>query len=138
MVPRAQAREGFTFKALVDPRCFKCSFYSACAGALRAGGRYRVVGVRRTSHLCPIIGYEMVVVEVEEEPIPAAVESRVALEGVALRYSKVKCDTPCPYRDYCTRTPLLEGERVRVVRVRGRIPCPRSLPLMLVELLPLH
>jgi len=121
---------------LLDPRCFMCEFYRACVGALRAWGRYRVVSVRRASHFCPIVGDEMVVVEVEDEPLLAAVESKVAVEGVTLRYAKVECNAPCPYRGYCMRVPLLEGEVVRVARVLQRLPCPKSRPLALVELLP--
>jgi len=136
MVPRAQAKKGAVFRVLLDPRCFKCEFYRACVGALRPRGRYRVVGIRRVSHFCPIIGDEMVVVEVDDAPLLAAVDSKVAIEGVAFKYSKVSCDAPCPYRDYCTRAPLLEGETVRVVRVLQRIPCPKSRSLTLVELLP--
>jgi len=136
MVPRAQAKEGAVFRVLLDPRCFKCEFRRACVGALRAWGRYRVIGVRRTSHFCPIIGDEMVVVEVEDEPLLAAVESKVAVEGVTLRYAKVNCDAPCPYREYCTRAPLLEGEVVKVVKVLQRLPCLKSYSLTLVELLP--
>lgn len=95
------------------------------------------MNVRRVSHFCPVIGDEMVVVEVESEPVLAAVESKVAVEGVSLAYSKVECSATCTYRDYCTRAPLLNGENVKVVRVLSRIPCPQSRSLTLVELLPL-
>lgn len=137
MVPSAQAKKNMVFRALLDPRCFKCKLFNACSGSLRAGGRYRVVNVRRVSHFCPVIGDEMVVVEVESEPVLAAVESKVAVEGVSLAYSKVECNAICTYRDYCTRAPLLNGENVKVARVLSRIPCPQSRSLTLVELLPL-
>lgn len=136
MVPSAQARKGAVFKVMLDPRCFRCKLYRVCASTLRAGGRYRVVNVRRVSHFCPVIGDNMVVVEVESEPVLAAVESKVAVEGVSLAYRKVECNAPCPYRDYCTRAPILNGESVKVVKVLSRIPCPQSRSLALVELLP--
>ena len=137
MVTRAQARPGRVFRVIVNPRCLNCRVYSVCAGSLRPGGRYRVLRVRRVAHFCPILRDRMVVVEVEELPLRAAVSSKVAVEGVTIQYRRVECNNKrCVYYVYCVANPFREGERVRVVKVVERIPCPKSLPLVLVELLP--
>jgi len=138
MVTRAQARVGLIFRVVPNARCLTCRLYRVCAGLLRPGGRYKVLAVRRKAHFCPLIRDYMVVVEVEELPLRAAVESKVAVEGVTLRYERISCNREgCPYYEYCVKTPLMNGERVRVARVMRRISCPASRHLMLVELLPM-
>lgn len=138
MVPEAQAVKGLLFRALIDPRCFKCKIYNACARSLRHGGRYRIVSIRRASHICPIIGDKMIVVEVEEAPIIAAIESKLAVTGIKVKYSKINCmNMKCVYNSHCTKTPLTEGEFVEVKRILSKLPCPRDLSLTLAELQPL-
>ncbi|MCD6357582.1 MAG: hypothetical protein DRJ96_00910 [Thermoprotei archaeon] len=137
MVTRAQARVGLVFRVMPNARCLTCRLYKVCAGLLRPKGRYKILAVRRKAHFCPLIRDYMVVVEVEELPLLAAVESKVAVEGVTLRYESISCPRDsCPYYEYCTNSPLVEGEKVKVVKVVERIACPASRSLMLVELLP--
>lgn len=137
MVTRAQARAGLVFRVMPNARCLACRLYGVCAGLLRPGGRYRVLAVRRKAHFCPLIRDYMIVVEVEELPLPAVVESKVAVEGVALKYERVSCTRrSCPYYEYCVNSPLSEGEKVRVVKIVEKVQCPASRPLMLVELQP--
>lgn len=137
MVTKAQAKPGLAFRVVPNERCARCRYYGVCAGLLRPWGRYRVVAVRRKAHFCPLIRDYMVVVEVEEMPLVAAVESKVAVEGVTLTYEKPRCTrSGCPHRAYCSSASLASGERVEVVRVLGRLDCPAGRPLALVELLP--
>lgn len=137
MVPEAQAVQGFAFKALIDPRCFSCNFYQVCSRSLRSGWSYEVRRLRRASHVCPILGERMYVVEVEELPLPVAVESKVAIVGLKLRYKRVACDEKgCRFRKACAQAPLQDGESVKVVKIVNRLDCPRELHLTLVELLP--
>ncbi len=138
MVPEAQARRGLTFRAFVDPRCFRCEFFNACAGSIRHGRRYKIVAVRRASHTCPILGEKMYVVEVEEEPLRAAIEARAAVPGVRVRFERIDCGMrECPSRRLCAQAPLDDGEPVEVVRVVGNVACPLRRQLVLAELRPL-
>lgn len=137
MVTESQATRGSVFKALVDPRCLNCSFYTVCSKNLKPGWRYRVLSVRNMSHICPILSEKMYVVEVEEAPLRAVVESKVAIAGLKFQYRRITCsERACKFRSYCNQASLLDGENVRVVGVRDRIKCPRGCHLTFAELLP--
>ncbi|MEM3944538.1 MAG: UPF0179 family protein [Thermofilaceae archaeon] len=137
MVPEPQASRGFIFRAVIDPRCSRCGYYSVCSKNLRQGWRYKVLSVRRVAHVCPILGEKMYVVEIEEAPLRVVVDSKVAVAGLKLRYKRVACDErKCTIRSYCAQAPLLDGENVRVAGVLNRVECLRGFHLALVELVP--
>jgi len=139
MLTPAQARRGSTFRVVLHPSCRQCMHYKVCVSKLRSGGRYRVVEVRGVAHKCPLIGEKMRVVVVEPAPMPAAVDSKLAVEGVISAYHPVACgESRCKYYNYCHAAPLAEGDRIKITSVRGRLACPRGLPLTLVEVIPLE
>lgn len=79
----------------------------------------------------------MYVVEIEVAPLRAAVDSKVAVEGIKLKYKKIICnDRNCALRHFCAQVPLQDGEVVRVTKVLSRVACSRELHLTLVELMP--
>jgi len=137
MVTPAQARTGATFKVLINPRCLRCRYYKVCVGRLRHGGKYRVIEVRGTAHLCPLIREKMKVVLVEDAPVVAVINAKTAVAGIRTRYEKITCgEMRCKYYRYCAGTLLEKGEKVKIVRVLQGVNCPLGKTLVLAEILP--
>ncbi len=135
----ALAKKGAVFKARPLPACFSCKLYSVCMGKLRPGVRYRVVEVRSVKHKCPVLEEPMYVVVVEEEPILIAVEKRLAMEGVTLRYEPIECrESRCKFYEQCVANFLECGIKVRILKKVADLDCPlgRRLSLVLARPLP--
>ncbi|OYT31351.1 MAG: hypothetical protein B6U94_03335 [Thermofilum sp. ex4484_79] len=139
LVTRVQARKDTVFSIRVLPRCRRCELFKICMGKLREGMRYRVLEVRNTKHVCPLINDYMYVALVEEMPVVLALEKGKAINGVTMQYSKNYCnEVRCAYYSYCVNNPILDGEKIKIGKLLKSIPCPRGLRLVLVEAEVLH
>ncbi len=118
------AKEGYTFLHSGPAKeCLNCRLRKACVDKLKKGHVYRVKKVLGIVNKCPI-NDKVVTVEVEEVPVTAAIPKKMAVEGLTIKYEKIKCDTSdCPEKDVCAPRLLPERAKVKVVKIYGRIQC---------------
>ncbi len=136
LVSSLVAKEGYVFQFTgAAPECMDCPFRRVCVDKLKPGHVYRVVKVLGIKNKCRLTG-SVTTVEVEEAPARTAVPSRLAVEGMVIRFSKVQCDRKdCPYYSICRQKLLPESRKVKIVSVGKKIKCPRGLHLREVDVL---
>lgn len=134
LVSSPVAKEGYVFQFTgLAPDCVECPFRKVCVDKLKPGHVYRVVRVLGIKNKCRLTG-SVTTVEVEEAPVRAAVPSRLAVEGMVIRFSKVKCDRKdCPYYGICRQKLLPEAGKVKIVGVGKKVECPRGFSLREVD-----
>ncbi len=119
------------------PECGACSVRKACNN-LKAGRRYKVVGVRKSSpHECPVHLTGASAVEVVEAPIPALVHADMAIKNTRIAFSCTCGQAGCEAFLLCHPDGAVEGEKYTVTAVKGNAPtaCEKGKALKLVELL---
>lgn len=136
LVSSLVAREGYVFQFTGPaPECADCPFRKVCVDKLKPGHVYRVVRVLGIKNKCRLTG-SVTTVEVEEAPVKTAIPSRLAVEGMVIRYNKVQCDKrDCPYYSICRQKLLPETAKVKIVGVGKKINCPKGLRLREVDVL---
>ncbi len=125
LVGEPQAKVGAEFY-FIGPLsdCKECRLKGVCFN-LEAGSRYRVVEVRSQRHPCEVSEGEVVAVEVEKVPTPAAVPKKGAMEGVTITFSEPNCqEIGCPNYWRCHPVGKREGQKYMVTRLGGDLDCP--------------
>lgn len=129
-VGQARVGESFIFRGS-GQGCRGCKYFKVCAGNLSAGRIYRVVNVRKRVFKCEVFDVEMHIVDVIEADVEAAVPSKQAIEGVILTFHLQECDNElCENRMLCLPGGLMENDKCEVIRIYGRLSCPKGLQLM--------
>jgi len=122
------------------PLCEGCLLKERCE-QYKKGWIYEVKSkVGLVEHDCKIHG-KVVMGEVEEVGVPLVVPKRLALEGVTIEYSPLKCKRrDCPYWKECAGSTHGLGERVKVKvkKVLEELKCPEGHPLVKVIGVPLN
>ena len=117
----------FIFEGLTS-ECVKCKFFKVCSN-LERGRIYEVKRLRKIKHKCPLHG-NVVVVEVELADVDAAVKANMAIEGVIITFRRIWCDfRSCKYRSLCNPVGLFDGDKCKIVEVKGKINCPKGFNL---------
>ncbi len=120
------AKKGLEFQ-YIGPlmECRDCKLKNVCFN-LDEGKWYRVTKVRDKEHKCKVHeGNKVVTVEVEEIPVPIAVDANTVVEGETIIYKRIK------YRDYdCNGdyhlfhpVGLRDGMKIKIVKIEGDIKC---------------
>ncbi|MEM0011053.1 MAG: UPF0179 family protein [Candidatus Bathyarchaeia archaeon] len=132
MLSASQSRVGETFIYKgAGEKCYECKYFNVCAGNLREGRIYKVVNVRKKALNCEAYDIEMRVVDVVEAEINAAIPSKQAIEGVILTFYPQKCEEEnCKNYALCLPEGLRESDRCEIVKIYGKLSCPRGLQLM--------
>jgi len=117
--------------------CKNCPLRKACIENLEEGRVYEVIGVRRKSHTCPLHGEKVVVVDVVQAAVEAAVKKRLAIEGVIISYHPIVCDEPCRFKLICQPQGLKSGDRVKIEKLLEEIDCPLNFKLLKAVLRPI-
>jgi uncharacterized protein (UPF0179 family) len=136
LIGERQARIGFRFlfEGVADI-CSRCEVKNVCLGNLEPGRLYEVNKVLRKRFPCLLHSEDAIVVQVEEPPLETAVQARIAVNEALVTYSKNDCrNISCEYRKKCFPLGLAEGDRCKVVKVEGLLPCPLREQLLLVLL----
>ena len=127
------AKENLEFIYLgPNNECKNCKLKTACFN-LKKGGRYRIKKIRDKHHDCSVYEKGVRVVEVEELPLIAAVDTKF-VEGATL-----KIDTECPHRacdNYmiCNPMAIQRDKKYTVAKIIEKIDCPVGKKLNKVEL----
>ncbi len=128
-VGQAKVGESFIYRGS-GQGCRGCKYFNVCAGNLSVGRIYRVVNVRKRVFKCGALDVEMCVVDVVEADVEAAVPSKQAIEGVILTLHPQECDNNlCENHILCLPDGLMENDKCEVIRVYGRLSCPKGLQL---------
>lgn len=136
MLSASQCKVGETFIYRGSgQKCSSCEYFRVCAGNLSEGRIYKVIGVRNRILRCKAYDIEMRVVDVVEAEVEAVVPSKQAIEGVILTFYPQKCDYDlCENYSLCSPDGLRENDRCEVVKIHGRLSCPKGLQLTRVFL----
>ena len=124
VVPEEFADIGKTFVYTgEDPLCDKCRIRSICFN-LDKGARYRVKALRPTFHDCEAAEGRVRVVEVERIDREAAVDTKGAMEGATVTFSKPECPhIGCPHYLLCHPEGIDEGDKVTIVTMGKKVDC---------------
>jgi hypothetical protein len=120
------------------PECGACTVRKACNN-LKAGKRYRIVGVRQTRHPCTVHAGGASAVEVVESPIPALIGADMAIKNTRI-VAEFSCNRQnCGNFTLCHPEGIIEGDKYTVLDVIGSAPdiCEKGRDLQMVELKPL-
>ncbi|MBS1263431.1 MAG: hypothetical protein MAG715_00612 [Methanonatronarchaeales archaeon] len=137
LIGKLNAREGeeFVFEGTQE-QCYSCSLRRTC-GALVAGRRYRVVGLRDGRvQKCPLHEGGVNAVEVEETAIEAAVPSKKAVRGSRVSVSPPNgCTDDCEVWTIC-HPGGVDGRKLVIEDVVGstKSDCPLGIDLQVVKL----
>jgi uncharacterized protein (UPF0179 family) len=136
LIGERQARVGFRFIFEgATELCSRCEVRNVCLGNLEAGRMYEVSKVLKKRFPCLLHFEDAVVVEVDEPPLDAAVESRIAISNALITYMKVDCaNTACENWRRCSPAGLVEADRCKIVEVKGLLQCPLKMQLHWVSL----
>jgi len=138
LINKAAAKIGYKFIHEGGTKdCQKCPLKKVCIDNLETGRIYEVVKIRRKEHPCLVHEDKVVIVEVIEAAIEAAIKTRIAIEGVIIRYRPVECDEKCSNRIICQPRGLERGDRVKIEKIKEKINCPRGLKLVKASLRPI-
>jgi hypothetical protein len=123
----------------VAPECVGCKVKKACHNLVE-GRKYRIIGIRPTTHTCPVFADGARVVEVTEAPVVALIAGDMAIQNSRLVYEYLCNREDCRSFDLCHPDGVNEGEKYTIIQVLGGAPdeCLRGRRnLKLVELLPI-
>lgn len=131
-----QAKRGFKFLVVTPPtRCEKCEYHHVCIENLEVGRIYEVTRLRENVFPCPLHSEGVRVVEVVEADIPAAIPSRMAVEGASIVFRLHECEENlCKKADLCRPVGLMEGDKCVILAVEEEVECEEGLSLVKVKL----
>jgi len=130
---QAKKNESFIYCGPIS-ECRECKLKTVCFN-LEVGKRYRVTSVRDVHHDCKIHQDGVRVVEVENTYIPAAVQSKMALEGASITFDVHNCENlSCTNYRLCNPFGVASGTKFKIVKVENEIDCEKGLSLRRVML----
>lgn len=136
LIGEKQARVGFRFLFEgTTELCARCEVRKVCLGNLEPARIYEVSKVSKKRFPCLLHAEDAIVVEVDEPPVEAAVEARVAINNALITYTKIDCSNrACKNWTKCFPAGLIESDRCKVVNVKGPLRCPLKAQLLSVSL----
>jgi uncharacterized protein (UPF0179 family) len=136
LIWKIHARKGFRFLFEGEAGlCSGCSIKKVCVGNLKPGRQYEIVKISNKSFPCILHSEEAVVVEVSEPLIDAAIFSKTAITGALIKYEKHECNNwDCNHWQRCFPSGVTKGDICKVDKVKGSLPCPLGVQLLLVSL----
>ncbi len=135
LVDSESAVVGYEFLYLGEgDECKMCSHRLPCHHNLERDRRYVVKSVRDKTHPCSI--FETVVVcDVAEIGVDAAIASDFAFVGSSITFKKVDCkNTLCSHSNICMPEGISAGDRCTITGVAKMIECPENKRLVVATL----
>jgi uncharacterized protein (UPF0179 family) len=113
--------------------CRNCKLKTVCFN-LKPGRHYQITAVREKQHGCTIHEGNVVVVEVQELPLIAAVDETVQ-EGSKSKIDKKDCkNIGCAYFELCTTAAIQKDKTYTIAKIIETIECPKGDKLQKAEL----
>jgi len=132
LVSMENAKKGyrFLFEGHIYEQCMSCTLYNVCVGNLEKGRIYEVINVRRKRHKCKALNTELAVVEVREAPLEVAIRTSHAIEGAIITFYPINCSKLlCVNYGLCSPLGLKSGDKCKILKIYGKISCPRNMSL---------
>lgn len=113
--------------------CKNCKLKSVCFN-LKPGRSYKVTNVREKHHNCNVHEGNVVVVDVEELPLEAAINRELS-KGDTTKIETLDCiHIGCEHYELCTNPALTKEKQYRVVSTDESITCHRDMQLKKAQL----
>ncbi|RLF36455.1 MAG: hypothetical protein DRN08_01285 [Thermoplasmata archaeon] len=113
--------------------CRNCKLKTVCFN-LKLGREYEIIKVRDKQHSCSLHYGNVVVVEVREMPIIAAVDQKYS-EGARVRVNKIGCrNIGCGNYEICNTLAIQNEKMYTIKKVYEKMECPAGHRLNKVEL----
>ena len=128
LIGKELAQEGLEFQYLGPLlECRNCKLKNVCFN-LDEGKWYRITAVRDKEHDCKVHeGGKVVTVEVEELPVPLALNAKGVVEGETVTFKPANCkEYDCEYYELCHPLGLREGTKIKVEKIVEDIKCPKN------------
>ncbi len=133
-IGQAEVGRVFINKGL-GSKCDSCNYANVCVKNLEPERIYKITKVRKKKLACNLHKGEMLVVEVVEAELPAAIASKLAIERAIVTFTQVDCPIQsCPNDDLCFPIGLIDGDRCEVAKIIENLHCPQGLSLKKVFL----
>lgn len=134
LIGKKLAVEGEEFTYLgSNNECKNCKLKTVCFN-LKPGRQYKITKIRDKQHNCSIHDGNVVVVEVSEMPIVAAVNKKLPDETTT-KIDKQECkNIGCDYFKICTNIAIQKDKTYTIKKIYGKIDCPAGYELYEVEL----
>ena len=135
LVDSESAETGYEFVYLGEAdECKECSLRTPCHHNLERGRRYVVKSVRGKTHPCSL--FETVVVcDVAEKGVDAAIAPEFAFVGSSLTFQSVDCkNTLCSHSNLCMPEGISPDDRCTITGVKKKIDCPEGKNLVVATL----
>jgi len=135
LVGEQLAVEGEEFTYLgSNSECRNCQLKTVCFN-LKPGRHYRITKLREKHHDCNLHEGKVIVVEVEELPLTAAIPKELP-EGTVTTVEKQDCkNIGCDSFEICTSQPLQNGRTYIIKKVYKKINCLKHQELYKVDLI---
>jgi len=132
LLDKGSAKKGYEFVYYGKAEeCKDCDLANVCHGNLERGRKYHIVMVREFTHNCRLFG-EVVVSEVKESKILAAIDVKKAFEGSSIVYTPINCEKVfCKNFRYCKPEGLVERDRCVVEGIKERAECSQGNALVI-------
>ena len=128
LIGKELAQEGLEFQYLGPLlECRNCKLKNVCFN-LDEGKWYRITAVRDKEHDCKVHdGGKVVTVEVEELPVPLALNAKGVVEGETVTFKPINCkEYDCEYYELCHPLGLRDGTKIKVEKIVEDIKCPKN------------
>ncbi len=139
LIDEGLAKKGFSFIFNGGTKiCETCGLKSVCLNNLEKQRRFVVVSVEDKSFLCPLTGKKQKLVQVDFEPVEAAVNMQNIFTNVPFNYQGINCEfVNCENYLYCNSPYLRNGEVCIILETIKEIQrCRKNYKLTLCKVLP--
>ena len=135
MIGKSLAKEDLVFTYMGPlSNCKECKVKNICFH-LESGRKYRVLSSRDVLHECVVHEEGVVVVEVEEVPLEAAILKKQAIEGSNITIELPKCkERGCDNYRLCIPIGTTSGQKMKVLKVGKKVDCKTGENRVSVEL----
>ncbi|KYK27896.1 MAG: hypothetical protein AYK23_02075 [Candidatus Proteinoplasmatales archaeon SG8-5] len=135
VIGKSLAKDGLVFTYMGPlSNCKECKVKNICFH-LERGRKYRVLSSRDVLHDCTVHEKGVVVVEVEEVPLEAAIPKKQAIEGSSITIELPRCrERGCDHYRLCIPVGSDSGQKKKVLKVGKKVKCKIGEDRVCVEL----
>lgn len=129
------AKEGNIFTYLgPNNECRNCKLKTVCFN-LKPGRTYKITKIRDKRHSCSVHDGNAAVVEVQEQPVVAAIDKKHS-KGDTIKTEKKECgNIGCTFYELCNHLALKKDKEYKITKTYDeKIDCPIGYELQKVEL----
>ena len=128
------AVEGEEFVYLgANNECKNCKLKTVCFN-LKPGRKYKISKLRDKQHNCNVHEGNVIVVEVIEMPITAAIDKKLS-EGTSTKVDPIECkNIGCNSYEICTNRALQKDKTYKIKKAYDKIDCPKGYNLYKIDI----